>query len=280
MLSKYSKRIGFRFVVVAGMIISLSVNAFAQTPSTSSNLTSSKWKVAQFDFGFGFTTDRYNNMSLEHLMEFANSPDELQRDLTGLRPEVSSKTTGGSLLMNISLVKRSLLPGAGTMSKKGEELRLGLGIHSPKEAMISYKNEERDTSIVYCNLQKEITLEAAYLWHWTFGNRDRFVWYIGSGLNTSASYDNEMQLILGQYFEPGLHPSSQESFEENRSVYGAKTVLYARFYVPFGIHMKMGENWSFGFVSKRGFGLQSIVGGSTNYIRRMHSLNLGAKFLI
>ena len=99
-------------------------------------------------------------------------------------------------------------------------------------------------------------------------------------MNASASLANQMQLIMGQYFEPGSHPSEQASFEENRSIYDARSLAYGRVYVPYGLHYRIANRWTLGIDSKRGVGMQKIIGGKTNYINRTHMTSIGAKFLL
>ncbi len=255
--------------IVFGLVLSL-LTIFSYAQSNVKRL-----KYNQFDFGLGVDNDQYHRMSLNNLTALAENPDALERDLSGMTEEISSKTDGLGLYFN-----RSYAP---WNKKKGEylsnqSLRVGIGMHSPKESMITYKNKELDTSIVYCNLHSEFTFEFAYLWNGAWGADKKFVWYCGVATNTSISLSNEMLLIEGEYFEPGAHPSTQESFEEKTQHFIAKPVVYNRFFVPYGVHRIVGKKWSVGFDARRGFGVQSILGGSSNLINKTGTFMIGAKF--
>jgi hypothetical protein len=266
----------FKKYTLLGFALCLfSVHSDAQLKSTSTTAKLKKWSLIQYDFGLGVDYDHYNKMSLNQLMSFAENPDEMERDLQGLDEDFTKKTAGLALYLNLSF---SPLEKGTQKYRNNRELRLGIGFHSPKESMVSYKNKDMDTSIVYCNLHREITAEAAYLVKWNWGKKKRLNCYIGASMNASVSFSNEMLLIAGQYFEPGAHPSSQENFIENTSRYDAKSVAYTRMFIPYGIHYQMAGQWSIGFDSRRGIGVQSILGGESNYIRKTGVFSLGAKY--
>jgi hypothetical protein len=241
------------------------------------SIPTSKWAFSQVDFGLGIDNDHYESMSLENLMAFAKDPEQLKRDLKGMDEEATTSTAGGAFYINagFSPLKKS----EGTY-RSDRMLRLGMGIHTPKEAMITYKNEGMDTSIVYCNLQSEITWEAAYLFMGTWGKNERWHWYWGGGMSVGTTFNNKMLIIAGGYLEPGEHPSSQPSDEMNKESYDAKSVLYGRVYVPYGISYATGaqKKWLFGFDFKTGVGAQKIEGESANYIKKTGAFIIGVKY--
>lgn len=96
-------------------------------------------------------------------------------------------------------------------------------------------------------------------------------------MNASATFSNEMLLIEGQYFEKGAHPSTQESFEENTKHFLAKPLVYTRVYIPYGVHRRIGKNWSIGFDARRGIGVQSVLGGNSNFINKTGTFAIGVK---
>jgi hypothetical protein len=266
-----------KFTTLALAICLFSVHSNAQLNPASAPAKLNKWNLIQFDFGLGVDTDHYKKMSLNQLMSFAENPNEMQRDLRGLEEDITKKTAGIALYLNLSFAP---LEKSSQKYRNNRELRLGVGFHSPKESMVSYKNKDMDTSIVYCNLHGEFTAEAAYLMKWNWGKKKRLNCYVGAGMNASISFSNEMLLIAGKYFEPGAHPSTQENFIENTSQYDAKSVAYTRLFIPYGIHYQLGEQWSIGFDSRRGIGFQSIVGGGSNFITKTGVFALGAKYQI
>ena len=217
------KKSTLAFILSFLFVSTLSV---AQQISPGKIASMKNWKVNQFNFGLGIDGDNFTSMSLEHLLVFAKNPQEMYRDLNDFNEEATTQTYGLALYSSVSFSPLNKMTGK---YKTNQEIQLGIGIHSPKEAMVSYKNEQLDSSIVFCNLHGEITLEAAYvkkhIWN------EKFHWYYGVGLNAGSSFNNEMMVISGEYFEPGEHPSTQESLENSVERYKAKHVMYSRIYI-------------------------------------------------
>jgi len=203
----------------------------------------------------------------------AKDPSEMQRDLVGFDEEVTTITAGAALYGNVGFAP--LDPSTGQY-RDDRELQFGIGFHSPKEAMVSYKNQGLDTSIVYCNLQSEITLETAYILKGRWGKK--LQWYAGLGMNGGATFNNKMVLISGQYLEPGEHPSELDhAIQES---YAAKSVLYSRVYVPYGLHYQVSSNWQLGFDFRTGVGAQFIQGEKADFIKKTGALVIGARYKI
>ena len=232
-------------------------------------------RLYQFDFGLGIDNDHYTSMSLEDLLAFAKDPEEMKRDLSGLEEDASAVAYGAAFYGNLSY---RLLDRNTGYYRNDRELKFGFGYHSSREAMITYRSTEMDTSIVYCNLQNELTLEATYLFKGTWGKRERWNWYWGGGLSGGMTFNDEMLLISGRYFGPEEHPTEQPEDDLQIDTYAAKSVRNLRLYVPYGIGYRVGANWILGFDFRTGIGFQQIQGGSSNYIRKTGAFVLGAKY--
>ncbi len=258
------------FCFIVSFLISHST---AQQSSTNNFQSPKKWQINHFNFGLGFDWDRYESMSLNQLMVLAKDPEKMHRDLYNMQEEAVNYSLGGGLYYSMSLspFNRS----KGTYNNR-QELQLGVAYHAPKEAMVSYKNQMLDTSIVYCNVHGEFSLEGAYLFKGKLGPKLR--WYIGGGINGGLTFGNEMIIISGKYFKPGQHPSTQESLDSNREKYKAKAIYYSRAYIPYGLHYVVNENLSVGFDLRTGMGLQLIQGEKVNRINRTGALIFGMKY--
>ena len=219
----------------------------------------------------GLDNDRYETMSLGHVLSFAKNPDALSQDLSHLEEETTTKTAGVALYVNLGIS-----PIRNESRNIDREIQVGIGIHSDKEAMVSYKSEDLDTSIVFCNLHSEFTLEGAYLFKGKWGKIVH--WHIGLGANGGMTYGNEMILINGGYFEPGAHPSTQPAEEMNMEKFEAKQVYYTRGFIQHGIHLGFGPHWQVGLNMRTGMGLQFIEGADPNFIQKTGSLQSGAKY--
>lgn len=245
----------------------------AQDSASSQYEEIKKWKVTELNIGLGVGWDTYQSMSLEQLMMFAKNPNQLQRDLSFLTEEVNTSTGGAGFYTSFSLSPYSYKK---KRYRNNQELQLGMALYSPKEAMVTYKNEEMDTSIVFCNLHAEAAIEGAYVRKGNWGNRIH--WHIGTGISTGLTFANEMVVISGKYFKPEEHPSTQESSEVNRVQYKAKPVLYTRVYIPFGIHYAIGAKSLLGLSFRTGLGAQMIEGEKARFIKNTGAVILSAKF--
>ena len=142
-----------------------------------------KWRLTTMEFTLGVTTDRYNSMSLDQISAFANNPAQIQRDVSGMEEVVSTTASGLGFFAQVGFSPADFSKGE---YKDNRLIRVGIGIHSPKEAMVTYRDQGRDTSIVYCNLYSELSLEAAYIfkgrwgkrWNWNWG----FDWWLSTPL--------------------------------------------------------------------------------------------------
>jgi len=230
-------------------------------------------KVSGFNAGVGVDWMKYRNMDLNRLLAFAENPAELQQDLTGLTEDVNSTSTGVTLLMNFSLTPFDALK---QEYKTNREIRVGMQITSPREAMVAYKDEATDTSIVFCNLHGEVGIDGAYLVKGSLLKRLNV--YAGLGSSISLTYANEMVLLRGKYFEPGEHPMEQEITEENHLTYKAKAAFYTKVFIPWGVYYQMNEKWELGFDVRTGVGMQFISGETTTFLPRTNAFVLGMRY--
>lgn len=251
----------------------ISISSYAQQTPSKELVSKKKWKASQFDFGLGLDNDHYQSMSLNQLMSMAKNPDEISRSLEGFDEEIETYTGGGAIYGNISLAPLDLSTGTYRMDR---ELRLGFGLHSPKEAMVEYLSDEMDSSILFCGLHGEITLEAAYLYKGTWGKR--FHWYYGFGVNGGASFANQMLVISSKYYNADDPSNDQNEGLDNTETYKAKSVVYSRLYVPYGVHYSLGDKWLVGLDFKTGIGVQFVQGEQANFINKTGSFVFGAKY--
>lgn len=234
--------------------------AFGQDYVNTTNYTpKKKWLPAAGVVEFGIDWDRYNSMSMDRMMNFAQDPLEMRRDLTGFDENVTAETAGGFITARATW--HPLSKDLQTYNTN-QELQVGVRLVSPKEAMVTYQSEELDSSIVFCNLHGETLLEAQYIFKGKWGKK--WLWHIGGGMSTGWSTGNEMIILSGRYYDPELHPTTQETLTEER--FRAKQVYYARLVVPYGIAHQVGENGYLGLTFRRNIGFQFIQGDQTAFL--------------
>ncbi len=249
-------------VLITGLC--LPVLAQKNTPSLK------KMKLTGISGSAGITFDKYNTMSLDQLTQIARQPELMRRDLDGLTEEASTQTAGASLFVNMTFSPHQKSKGT---YLDNLEFRLGVGLNSAKESMVSYKNADMDTSLVFCNVNSELILETSYIFKHSFGKR--MFLYFGVGANSSFSVNNEMMIISGKYFSEGEHPSAQE--QAGAITFEAKPILYSRVFVPWGIHMQASDRVSFGLDFRKGRGLQYTVGEKVNKIANTGAVMIGTR---
>ncbi|MBK9147498.1 MAG: hypothetical protein IPM12_06730 [Flavobacteriales bacterium] len=231
------------------------------------------WRLTSLNFGTGVETDRYETMSLQQLMAFAKSGSELQRDLSLFEERVSTTTSGLGLFVLAGFSRPKTMP---TTTGTTSEVQVGVGLHSPREAMVTYRHQGMDTSIVYCNLQTELSLETAYLLR---GQWSRYVhWHAGLGANGSTTVNNRLILIEGRYLADGEHPSEQEAGEMNKHSVGAKRAYFTRIFIPSGVKFRIGPRWQLGMDYRLGIGWQFVPGHSVNRIAFAGAGIIGARY--
>lgn len=236
----------------------------SQVPGENAHQPLKRLKLSTAEFGLGIGCDYYENMSLEDLKALSFNPSQLNRDLAGFDEEVNAMASGASILVGFVFSPGDFSKG---VYRQDREIRVEVGIHSPKEAMVSYKNEDLDTSIVYCGLQSEISLGSSYIFKGRWGKK--FIYRYGFGGTLGTTLQNQVIVISGKYFGPEEHPSEQESEEQNKEVYGARNLMFFRAFVLAGIAYEFGKpnvienKWSLGIEFRLGTGLQKIQGGNT-----------------
>ncbi|MGB0424706.1 MAG: hypothetical protein ACPGED_10290 [Flavobacteriales bacterium] len=258
-----------------GALLLLPFIGQSQYVSPSSDLLSPRLKPTHLNVGIGLEHDRYNNMSLNQLMMMAENPSEMQRDLNGFSEDIGTTTAGVGLFARVSFALKDEQTGT---YREDREIQIGLALHSPREAMVTYNSVEMDSSIVFCNINSEITLDAAYLFKGDIGKRTH--WKIGLGSSIGGAFDREMILISGRSLGPDEHPSQQDFQETNRETFSAKPVMYSRLYVPYGLYVDLGQNMQLGFDARTGIGAQFIQGEKANFINKTGAFILGVKYAI
>ncbi len=255
------------------LALAAQLHTAAQQALPTAPLPATGWSMTSLNCGTGVETDRFETMSLPQLMAFAKTSQELQRDLSQFDEQVSTTTSGLGLFVMAGFGRTKTAP---TTTNTTTEVQVGVGLHTPREAMVTYRNQHMDTSIVYCNLQTEISLETAYLLR---GRWSRYVhWHVGLGANGGLTVGNKMMLIEGRYLADDEHPSQQQAEEMNKHTYGAKQVYYTRLFIPTGVKFRIGPRWQVGMDYRLGVGWQFVPGHDSNRIALTGAGFIGAKY--
>ena len=257
------------------LVLTMPVFGYSQYVSPPSDLLAPKLKPTHLNIGIGIEHDNYNHMSLNQLMMMADNPTEMQRDLQGFSEQIGTVTAGVGLFARVSFAIKSELTGT---YRDDREVQIGVALHSPREAMVTYNSVEMDSSIVFCNINSEITLDAAYLFKGNFGQRTH--WKLGIGSTLGGAFDREMILISGRSLGEDEHPSQQDFDETSIEKFKAKPVVYSRLFVPYGVYVDVGKKMQLGFDARTGIGAQFIKGEKVNFINKTGAFILGVKYAV
>ena len=247
-------------------ILFMSLKSYGQTTTAEAG----KWRLINMHWTLGVDVNDFKDMSYVDLLNLSSEPENLQYDLSIFQEEARTTTGGG-----LASFRWSLSPSAKSESIS-QEVQMGLTYYGEKEAMVSFKNEDLDTSLVFCNVHSEIALELAYVFSGNWGSHWR--WHLGMGINGGTTFQNQMILLEGEYFEPGQHPSNQEVSMSEPVFSDAKSVRYARAYIPFGLHYNLTSKLSLGLDFRKGFGWQIIPGHKPNFIKNNLQFGLGLSY--
>lgn len=227
-----------------------------------------KWKATNMHYGLGVNWAHYDNITLDGILAFAKNPDQLYRDLSSLDEEISTTTGSGQINANLSFSPYNKNK---SEYNTHQEIRFGFNLYTPREAMVSFKNQSKDSSIVYCNLHGEVGMDAAYL----FRGGKKLEWTIGIGYGVSLSFSNKMVLLTGEYYEEGEHPSEQEVVQIEE--FAGKNVYYTRFFIPLGLHYHVSKKIAIGLECRFGSGKQHIQNSDSNRMTSSGAFILGTR---
>ena len=227
------------------------------------------WRFSGVNVGAGIIMDNIRNFSRQKIVAFAENPGLLQRDLQGLTEEVRPQTVGGGISLNFAFTQPGIPE---KVFHQDREFRIGMALFFPREAMVTYRDEGLDTTIVFCHIQQEIALEGGYY----LANRDEEgnYWRAGLGANVGITTINDLLVVEGPYLKPGTHPGLLS--RSNVTNYEARFISYGRIFIEGEISNRMRRSKKFfrGFVLRYGNGIQYVPGYGLNWINHTFGIFL------
>lgn len=252
--------VGFVAVLLTATTVS------AQTETTKSPT----WRLSSFGLNIGTVHDVYQRMNLDMMYDFTQNSALLDRDLTGMEEILYRESSGGRVGLNVTLSADR--PNA----RYGHEIRLG-AFFSNREPLISYHapsefGEASGSSIIYCNVVNEVSLEGTYLLRRSLGKKEKFSLYGGAGISLGSSFNNKLVVMESSSDSTGMFASGSDSF------YAGKSSLFTRVNVPVGIQANLINRVSFNFETIIGVGMQSVFGGRNYFIPFSGGIRLGISY--
>ena len=228
--------------------------------------------LSSVNLKMGFEVDAYPNMSPEWMKDHTKDPSQIDFDASGFQTashaQVSAVSLGGNLAFTNSRKRDGRL-------RTARELRFGLDAIVGGEAMVTFtETDERTDStytqnLVYCLVENEFRVGGEYRYKASWG---RFNTFVGGGAQLGVTMNSEMLVLKSSMVwanegaeQDQFVPPSMETMDTER--YDAKSSIYLRAFVPFGISVRICRRMELGMEHRLGLGVEQVVGGAANFMR-------------
>ena len=232
----------------------------AQNPVKITQVVEKVSPLKSIELTTGASWDSYKNLNMNMLA-----------DRTVNMPDYKSKTQG--MEENAYMTSIGLTAGANLIWAKPQlsnslvdvELRTGASINLMKEGLIEYNDRQSNTteSLMYCFVENDIKVGSDMLVR--FGDKSKFSFYTGLGVNASGSFNNKLLEFSNYYVNTGVmnefNPNVMNT-PTDQNTYEGKNVLYARAYIPIGVSVKLLRHLEGTMELKLGKGMEQVVGGN------------------
>lgn len=234
------------------LIAALTTLTFSSTAQIETEIPNNKWKISSIGGEYGFIRDSYQKMDMGTMIDFTKNPALLERDLYGYTENLYRTSSGVKLGLNVTLTSGKMT------SNWSNEIRLG-AFYSGREPMITYNSgsgfDDDHSSIIYCNVVNEISLDGAYIFRRTSDKFDWFSVYGGIGVNLGSSFSSKL-IVMENDFN-----FQNEDWNFTQESYDAKSSVFSRVYLPVGMQFTLFKHYNLGLESNIGIGMQSVVKG-------------------
>lgn len=220
-------------------------------------------KLNSFGIEFGLITDRYQQMNLETMHDLTQNPALLSRDLSGLNTNFHRNTAGGRVGVNLSFTPYNSVDNSYNTSR---EIRFG-ATFTNSEPMVSYNRNDMEgnsSSIIYCNLVNEVSVNGAYLVKKSPVKAPWLSVYAGLGASLGTSFNTKMFVMENEYTFDEETQTTNRIEETNE--YASKSSFYGRVYAPIGVNATILKKVQIGLEGTLGTGMQSVYGGKTYFM--------------
>jgi hypothetical protein len=240
------------------LVVCLSLPSFGQDLETI--LPVKKWTISSFSLTAGMQNDRYMKMDLETMRELTANPSLLDRNLDGYDEQLNRNSSGIRLGGSITLRSANQ-----TTNGFDREVRIG-AYYSTREPVVYFTNtvNEITSSILYCNLVNEVSIDGAYLLSKRPARIERLKMYTGIGLSIGSTFNNKSIVMESTYGE------DVSTYSEDK--YRGKSGLISRLYLPVGMEFTVLKKLALGLEGNLGVGMQNVYSGKSYLIPVTSSL--------
>jgi hypothetical protein len=220
----------------------------------------------------GFEVDAYPNMSPDWMKDHTKDPSQIDFNSNGFQTTSHAHVSAVSLGGNLAFTNPRKLDGR---LRTARELRFGLDAIVGGEALVTFTATDERTdstytqSLMYCLVESEFRVGGEYRYKASWG---RFNTFLGAGVQLGATMNSEMLVFNSssvsannEFEEDMFARPDMESMTTER--YDAKSSIYLRAFVPFGMSVRICRRMELGMEHRLGLGVEQVVGGATNFMR-------------
>ena len=229
-------------------------------------------KISSINFSMGIMADIYQRMDLESMRDISTNPEIFSHNLDGYQEDLWRESGGMMIKLDATF---SLYNPISQSYSQNRELRMGIA-YSEREPLIGYNKSSVSSdglttsreSLIYCNMQNELSVSGAYLWK-TGGDKKRiFRAYAGLGSNLGLTFNDRMVVMWNSYEDiedPATGEGQFESTELEFTNIKAKSVIFLRAFAPVGVELNV---WriKLGVEGSIGTGVHQTLGGRTYFM--------------
>ena len=254
--------------VMRAYLLIVLLSLFAQ-PLLSQELP--RWRPGNVGLQLGLNSDRYAAMSMDYMRAYAKQTSLIDLELGAMQQEVISRVEGGMMVLSVGLHPLSQ---DGNTYNLNHELRFALELHAGRESMILWNEAGSSNSLIYCVIQNEAALNAAYLFrHSRFGIIE---FYGGLGAGLGKTFGNEFIFIN----DTDRSFAGEQNTVYNESVFRAVGSSFYRVYVPAGMDLRVFGKLKVNVEARYGVGAEKVKDDRLYMIPGTFAAIVGMKYLI
>lgn len=228
-----------------------------------------KWRVNQVGLYLGGHNDSYAAMSMDYMRAYAFRTSLVDLDLQGMEEEVFADVSSGMVVLSLGMQP---LDRVGNVYRTNQELRFTVELQAGKEAMIAWSEQGSSNTLVYCVIQNEASINGAYLLR--MDKLPVIDLFVGAGASLSRSFGNQFVFIN----ESNVRYAGEQAGNQGASYFRARGSAYYRLYLPFGLDLKLFENFRLSLETRIGAGVEHVRGDGGYSIPLSRATLLGMKY--
>ncbi|MBL4752772.1 MAG: hypothetical protein JKY52_04105 [Flavobacteriales bacterium] len=228
------------------------------------------YTLSSVHFRTGLELDYYEDISPDWMKNHIDNPEKIDFDANGFEIISYASVIGLAFGGQLSFINPRISIGKFRTSR---QINFGIDFTVGREALVTFSKTEEQTDStynqnqIYCLMANEFRIGGEYRYVSSWGRYNAFV---GGGVQLGAALNNKMIVFDDSYAIANDNDEMVDYEEENNyssiiDTYKAKSSLYLRAFIPFGISMRV-SNFEIGMEHKLGIGAEQVIGGNASFL--------------